>query len=262
MRRQIFKATFAPLLIPSDREPFLKLIHRTLYTGPRGSRTCPRCKCTELRLTHFLLCRSLSPIFKLAFQLISILEGKPFNPLPAMANSNSKRTLRNLAQAILGFRYSAGLTAPTALKPGSMAILALAWRQAYQLTTRQAIERERHLRSRPNSTPASPIHPSLQEADTDFACTNLINTLHTRITGLALKTNHHTQLSNALNVPYNPKNTLSKASGNLASIDSMNTIVLHGGVAELLATSSLPSFTPIPLTSLSHASNSESPSDA
>ena len=80
--RHIYIATFTSFLTPFDREPFLKLLHRQLYTGSYEGRICPRCKRATFSMLHMASCPHASYMFSLADRLISSLQGSVFNPNP------------------------------------------------------------------------------------------------------------------------------------------------------------------------------------
>ena len=236
--KSIIKAWRNPLLTPGDRQDFVKLASRGLYTASHEHRLCPLCKAAQHNALHFLECARLRPLFQLAVDIIGAMEGK-FRPLRSYPNREVK--MRARAQLIIGFRFTSDCDYPTtkvkALKPlgaGSAAVLALAWTIAYKHATTAMLSRQERIKGALPGTAPSPPIPRRKDTSAEVLKERLVSTMFVRLTGTVEHARHQEMAARARGEKFDPARTLKRLTGRLLHVHD-NEVSLDAKVAKAIA---------------------------
>ena len=185
-------------------------------------------------------CPLSSTIFSFTEGLISALEKQTFNPNPR-SHDNRKAQLRRVAQRILAFKFKEPDTSPShltstalPLTQGSTTLLALTWTKTYKLFARQAIEREDRVKGRRPQARPSPTHLLALNTDQVNTIKSIIETLYTRLTGVARQAGRLKRRADAMGNPFNPITFVKSLLHPLALISPSGELTLHREVAVLI----------------------------
>ena len=237
---ELYKKTFTRLLIPRDRDVFLKLIHRAtsaLFTGGYCGRVCPHCQAHNYNLLHIAQCAKNDPIFRASERVIAAIERitltDPNPPVHAQHSATDRK--KHLAQRILAFQFNSPttLSEPMTLRRASTAVYALTWDRIYKTSASAAIEAQARRDARDPNAPLSPMPHSQSTTNSQNATITLIlTTLQTRVLGFAKMRARQAAIATALGNTRDARKSVNRELRGLAHITKNGTLVLEDAVRD------------------------------